>query len=308
MEAKEFLDDILNQNEWVEEDNAADVNSALDFGYTIEEKRITTKRVIKDKEPIELGDQQVILEMTAAIRELSAEVKQLREQIKDAPQGYYPTMSISDVWGNPNPIEEHNIRGEPDKAPLEETTQAVEKTDKKKKRKTFSIIGSILFYLMLAGIVLGAFLLRSSSGGKPFTFAGYSAFTVLTSSMEEVIPKGSLIITKSVDANTLQIGDDITYMSGPTSTITHRIIGIEENYADTKARAFETKGVMNPNPDKELVPAANVVGKVIYHNKTIGDMANFLSKNWPLVVFIAVVFVILLYVLKWIFSKEEADK
>lgn len=210
-------------------------------------------------------------ELTAQLRVVQAEVKELRTLLDDKPK----------------------IRGEP------------KQSDKKKRRK-FAWIFDVAFYLLIVAVVLGAFLVRSSSGGKPFSFAGYSAFTVLTSSMEDVIPKGSLVITKSVDANTLQIGDDITFMSGPTSTITHRIVDIEEKYAETGERAFKTKGTMNKQED-DWVPAVNVVGKVVYHNKTIGDAANFIKTNWPFVLFVVIVLVVLFYVLKRVFREDNSD-
>ncbi|MFQ9798525.1 MAG: signal peptidase I [Clostridia bacterium] len=117
-----------------------------------------------------------------------------------------------------------------------------------------------MFYLVLIAVVVGVLFISGKESG-PKSFAGYSAFTVLSGSMESEIPKGSLVVTKQVDPSELQIGDDITYLSNPTTTITHRIVGITENYADTGQRAFTTQGVMNSAPDKQPVPAANVVGR-----------------------------------------------
>ena len=174
-----------------------------------------------------------------------------------------------------------------------------------KEKGRFWWLGEAVFYLVLVVVIVGAFLIKSNSGGRPTLIAGFSGFTVLTSSMEDTIPKGSLVITKAVDPKNLKIGDDITYMSGATSTITHRIIEIRENYMDSNIRAFITKGTMNKNPDKNPVVAANVVGKVVFHSKVLGAIAAFLSKNWPIVLFIMVILVGLFYVLKWIFNSSE---
>ena len=114
-----------------------------------------------------------------------------------------------------------------------------------RKSKVGAFIGNVLFYGVMLALVVGVFVLRSGSGGAPVSFAGYTAQIVLTSSMEEVIPKGSLVISKQVDSSTLQIGDDITYLVSQTTTITHRIIGITERYEDTGQRGFQTQGVMN---------------------------------------------------------------
>lgn len=168
-----------------------------------------------------------------------------------------------------------------------------------KKNKTLSVISSILFYFIIIALVFGAFLIRSSGSSKPWSIAGYSAMTVLTGSMEDVYPQGSLIITKTTDADKLKIGDDITYMTGETSSITHRIIGITENYLETGERGFETKGVMNANPDKEIVAAGNVVGKVVFCSTVLGATAKFITTNWPLLLFLIVVLVLLIAFLQW---------
>lgn len=174
----------------------------------------------------------------------------------------------------------------------------------RKKTTAVSILGNILFYLVLIGVVIGAFLAKSSSG-QPTVIVGYSAFTVLSSSMEDTYPKGSLIITHSVDPSTLEVGDDITYMVSTTSSITHRIIGITENYLDTGARAFETQGTMNEKPDKELVAAANVVGEVIFCSTLLGQAVSFIKANWPLLIFFVLVLCCLLVFLRWNLRREE---
>ena len=188
--------------------------------------------------------------------------------------------------------------------------EAEDEEEETKGKKKFAWVGEVAFYLMLVLLIVGAILIKSNSGGRPITIAGYSAFTVLTSSMESVIPQGSLVITKDVDPNTLMIGDDITYMVSETTSVTHRIIGITENYANTGQRGFETKGVMNPQPDKEIVAAANVVGKVVFHNKILGKIGGFANKNWPYLVFAMVVIFGLMAFLKWNFREtdEEPEK
>lgn len=248
----------------------------------MEDKEVLDELITENSEKSESYQNQVIAEMQAQIKELTETVNKLCKQTEG---GCSESVSKSDI--------EDGFE---------------EKKHKKSKKKKFAWIGEIFFYSMLILLVLGAFLIRSSSNGRPISIAGYSAFTVLTSSMESEIPKGSLVISKTVEPETLQIGDDITFMSGPTSTITHRIIGITEKYLDTNERAFETQGIMNSYPDKNPVPAVNVVGKVVYHNKVIGDIATFVSGNWPFVVFVLVVSIALFTILKRVFREDTPDK
>lgn len=156
-------------------------------------------------------------------------------------------------------------------------------------------------------LVIATLAISMSGASAPKAFGGYSAFVVLTGSMEEVIPKGSLVVTKSVDPKELQIGDDITYMVSETTTVTHRIIGIEEDYLNTGRRAFCTQGVMNTEPDQNPVAAVNVVGKVIWHNKLLGTVVSYGQANWPLLLFLIAILLIFVKVVELILRKEPEE-
>ncbi|MFQ9797865.1 MAG: signal peptidase I [Clostridia bacterium] len=106
-------------------------------------------------------------------------------------------------------------------------------------------MGEVVFYGLLLLLIIAALFVRTTSDGAPKSLAGYSGMIVLTESMQSEIPKGSLVIAQQVDPETLQIGDDITYMANQTTSVTHRIVGIIENYENTGQRAFQTQGIMN---------------------------------------------------------------
>lgn len=174
----------------------------------------------------------------------------------------------------------------------------------KKQKKKKSFFGDLLFYGVLIALIVGVIILTSSSGQGPRSFAGFTVQTVLTSSMESVYPKGSLVISRYTEPDTLEIGDDITFMASEDTTISHRIIGIVENYADTGQRAFQTQGVMNSAPDSELVPAVNVVGKVVFGSLTAGKIVDFIKSYWPLLLFFIVILAVLTRVLTYIYRKD----
>lgn len=235
-------------------------------------------------------EQTVVLEMLGEMQRLTREVQQLRAEVNAVTEHPVLTERVG-----------KRVEKKPDKR-----NGGVEK---KPQSKGASILSNVLFYGLLIALVLGAFLLKSHSSGAPFTFAGHAAFTVLTSSMEDTYPKGSLVITKAMDAKELQIGDDITFMISEKSSVTHRIVGIIENYQNTGQRAFETKGTMNENADKDPAIAANVVGKVIFCSVILGQAAAFITKNWPLMLFLMVVIFALISFLKWNMSRpDNADE
>lgn len=174
----------------------------------------------------------------------------------------------------------------------------VTKRYKTKDNKYKQALGEIFFWIFLIAMVLFAFCLRSNKSGKPTSIAGYTFFTILTGSMENEIPQGSLIISKNVNAEKLKIGDNITFIANQNTIITHKIIAITENYENTGKRAFETKGTMNEKADQNLVLETNIVGKVVYHNKLLGKTLNYIAENWIFLIFVIIVIGIFIRTLK----------
>lgn len=180
--------------------------------------------------------------------------------------------------------------------------------NQKKKEIFYKILKEMSFYLFLLLFVVCVFFFKNNSGGAPTTIGGFSMMRVLTSSMETEIPKGSLIVTRSVEPETLGIGDDITYLINANTTITHRIVDITEEYLDTGERAFITQGVCNARPDSEPVAAVNVVGKVIYHNYIMGQILGFLQANWMFIIVLFGLGVALFHSLRVLFHKEVKEQ
>ncbi len=145
----------------------------------------------------------------------------------------------------------------------------------------WALLGEALYYLVLAAFVVGVFLFRGAGEGPPVRVLGFSALRVLTASMGEDLPQGSLVITHAVDPATLEVGDDITYLAGEEVTVTHRIVDITEDYMGSGERAFTTQGTGNEEPDSRPVSAQNVVGKVIFHSLTLGRAFGFIRAEWP---------------------------
>lgn len=169
-------------------------------------------------------------------------------------------------------------------------------------------IGDSLFYLGLIALVIGAIIVKSKDeNGGPRSLFGYSAFLVLTSSMEDVLPKDSFVITKMVDPSSLEIGDDITYLYEKGTTITHRIVEITEQDEKTGTRSFRTKGTMNEQMDYERIYPQNIIGKVVYHNYSIGHMIKQIGEYWYIVVTLLILCAGFYRSLRIAFSKTEQE-
>ena len=175
--------------------------------------------------------------------------------------------------------------------------------DTKDKSKKASIISDVIFYMTLIMLVALAFVF-SGGDGSSRQLGGYRLFEVLTSSMESVYPRGSIILVKETPAGELVVGDDITFLREDNSIVTHRIIEIEENYEGTGNRGFVTQGVDNAAPDEEVVLAQNVVGRVVRGFPRVGTILNWIGSNLWLVLFLFLSLMSLSFFIK-LFWREQ---
>ena len=143
-----------------------------------------------------------------------------------------------------------------------------------------TIISDIIFFIGLILMVAVVAVLSRGAGG----LGGYHFYEVLTSSMESVYPKGSLVIVKTVDPRELMVGDDITFFRNIGAPITHRIVEIKEEYEGITKRAFVTKGVDNVMADADPVLEDNVIGKVIISIPFMGVALSWMRSNVDIVI------------------------
>ncbi|MBQ9902297.1 MAG: signal peptidase I [Clostridia bacterium] len=84
---------------------------------------------------------------------------------------------------------------------------------------------------------------------------GYQPYMVVSASMQQSFPVGSLIFVREAAPEEIEVGDPITFNSG-TLTITHRVMSI-----DREKQQFITKG--DSNNVGEVTPFANLKGKAL---------------------------------------------
>src|SRR5699024_10949614 len=94
----------------------------------------------------------------------------------------------------------------------------------------------------------------------------YELKAILTDSMAEKMPAGTLVVTKQVPSNQLETGDVISFYR-QEETVTHRIKKI---IVTNETRQFLTKGDANSTVDQGTVLETEIQGKVIYFLPKIG--------------------------------------
>ena len=166
---------------------------------------------------------------------------------------------------------------------------------------------NILFYTIIVLVLLVTLVFsRKSVGG--LSLFGYSGFHVLTGSMQSEIPQGSLVITKDVTPGGIQVGDDITFIRSDNAIVTHRVVGIMENVDGSGALAFQTKGVDNPDADREIVYAENVIGVVKLCIPKLGLALARVSENINIVFLCVVGFILIALVINKLQAGAKEEK
>lgn len=107
---------------------------------------------------------------------------------------------------------------------------------------------------------------------------GMASFVVTGGSMEPTIHKGSLVIDAPVTADTLKLGDVITF-DHYDQTTTHRIVGVEGTANGTM---FSTKGDANQVGDPEPLTFPGRVGLVKLAIPGLGYAVAWMQYIWRL--------------------------
>jgi signal peptidase I len=102
---------------------------------------------------------------------------------------------------------------------------------------------------------------------------GWTVGNILSGSMSPTLESGTMVIAQKEDPGRLKIDDIIIYkpVAAGENDICHRITGI----ASRDPLSFITKGDNYPAPDPLPVPAANVVGKVVFEAPLLGNYIQF---------------------------------
>lgn len=170
--------------------------------------------------------------------------------------------------------------------------------------RVFRRASDFLFYFAII-VILYSVLSLDAADGRHHSFMGYSYFTVMSSSMSNEIPKGSLIFVRRTDAGLLKEGDNITYLREGGTTVTHKIIEVFDNYLATNERGFVTKGNNNANPDPNVVHADAVIGKVVMVLPRVGAIVISIGENVHIVLIIFLLCSALSFSLRGISNKKK---
>lgn len=105
-----------------------------------------------------------------------------------------------------------------------------------------------------------------------FKLSHVQLYSMQSDSMESIVPKGSLVIVREVDPETIGIDDVISFVSSEGMIATHQVVAIEEDVDGNIA--FRTQGVENELIDRDIVTIGQLKGKMICHIPGVGKIFN----------------------------------
>ena len=102
---------------------------------------------------------------------------------------------------------------------------------------------------------------------------GLQVFHVIAPSMEPTYSEGDLLYVKTVDPDSVKIGDPITFVLNEDLMVaTHRVVAI-----DRENRQFTTKGDANKTEDAAPVHFNNLIGVPIFAIPLLGYVSAYIQ-------------------------------
>lgn len=152
--------------------------------------------------------------------------------------------------------------------------------------KIMTIVGIVLCVILIPALIINCTLIIKSyvNPDQVPSIGGYCPLIVLTDSMYPQIHSGDLIICKTVDPESVEVGDVIAFFDpagNGTTIVTHQVIEVLEGEDGLQ---FRTQGTANNTADEKPVPAEDVVGEYQSRIAGAGNVALFMQKPEGLIV------------------------
>ena len=163
---------------------------------------------------------------------------------------------------------------------------------RKQKIKKIKKIIDIVMVIVIYNIVLVSISCMNKI--EPITILGCRAYIIISNSMEPIIKKGDIVITKAAKAEDIKVNDIITYKK-KDETITHRIINIENN---GKEIMYTTKGDNNNIEDIERILYNDIEGKYIIKIPLLGKILLILENKIVFLILVLIVLILYFYNIK----------
>ena len=180
-----------------------------------------------------------------------------------------------------------------------------------KENKVLKLIGNILYILLFVIIVLMLIVvILQRVSDNSISLGGYRLFTVATGSMEPKYKVGDILISKEINANEIQVGDDIVYRGKEGSfngkIVTHQVVSIRDEEGNKK---IITKGIANTEEDPEI-DGTQVYAKVIYKVQTLSFISQIIKNIYVFyfIIFVPIAIIIFRQIRYYLRKDDDEDE
>lgn len=136
---------------------------------------------------------------------------------------------------------------------------------------------TVTTFLVVLVVIFAIFLMGSR-------LVGLQVFNVISGSMEPTYSVGDLLYVKTVDPDSVKVGDPITFVLNEDLVVaTHRVVAI-----DSENRLFTTKGDANGTEDAAPVHFNNLIGVPVFAIPLLGYVSSYIQN--PPGMYVAIVF------------------
>lgn len=148
----------------------------------------------------------------------------------------------------------------------------------KKVKKIWETTTTVLVVLV---VIFAVFLMGSR-------LVGLQVYHVISPSMEPTYSVGDLLYVKTVDPDSVKVGDPITFVLNEDLVVaTHRVVAV-----DGDNRQFTTKGDANEHEDAAPVHFNNLVGVPVFAIPLLGYVSAYIQS--PPGMYVAIAFGVVL--------------
>ncbi len=133
-------------------------------------------------------------------------------------------------------------------------------------KKVKKIWDTVTTTLVILVVIFAVFLMGSR-------LVGLQVFNVISGSMEPTYSVGDLLYVKTVDPDSVKVGDPITFVLNEDLVVaTHRVVAV-----DSVNRQFITKGDANETEDANPVHFNNLVGVPVFAIPLLGYVSAYIQ-------------------------------
>ena len=171
----------------------------------------------------------------------------------------------------------------------------------------FVKIGKVFLYILV--VMLLVVIIVQKVSNNTISVGGVRVFMVVSESMKDEYNIGDILISKHVNEDEINVGDNVTYLGEKSNLkgliITHKVIKRDEREGKVY---FVTKGIANIAEDPEIT-YDQIYGKVVYRTIFLSLIAKLMNNQLSYyLLFIIVGVIISIDIVSAMFDSDDEEE